>query len=318
MDGIPAEIFKSASPVALEALHSLLTSIWEKEDVPKEIRNATFISLFKNRGSKTDCGNYLGISLLSVAGQILAQVILNHLITNISEENLPEVQCRFHPNRSTTDMIFSVRQVQEKCIEQNMDLVAVFIDRTKAVDTVNRETLWVILSKLGCLTKFVNLIRQFHDDKTGQVLSDREASEPFSISNGVKQGCVLAPVLFSLFFTSVLNHALRDLEQGVYLRFRLDGFLFDLLRLTAKTKTVEKTVIEALFTDDCALMSHRESDLQIVNKFAEASRRFGLIISLGKTEVLVQPAPAAVARRPTISIDGTQLKMVDDFRYLAV
>ena len=47
----------------------------------------------------------------------------------------------------------------------------------------------------------------------GQVLSDGEASEPFSISNGVKQGCVLAPVLFNLFFTCVLNHAIRDLEQ---------------------------------------------------------------------------------------------------------
>ena len=41
MDEIPAEIFKSAGPVALEALHSLLTSIWEEEDVPKEFRNAT-------------------------------------------------------------------------------------------------------------------------------------------------------------------------------------------------------------------------------------------------------------------------------------
>ena len=109
-----------------------------------------------------------------------------------------------------------------------MDLVAVFIELAKAIDTVNTEALWVILSKLGCPTKFVKLIRQFYDDMTGQVLSDVEASELFSISNGVKQGCVLAPVLFNLFFTFVLNHAIRDLEQGVYLRYRLDGLLFDL------------------------------------------------------------------------------------------
>ena len=76
--------------------------------------------------------------------------------------------------------------------------------------------------------------------------------------------------------------AIRDLEQGVYLRYRLDGYLFDLRRLTAKTKTVKKTVLEALFADDCALKAHRESNLQIiVNKFAEASRLFGLTISLG-------------------------------------
>ena len=141
MDGIPAEILKSAGPVALEALHSLLTSIWEEEDVPKEFRNATFVSLFKNRGSKTDCGNYRGISLLSVAGKILARIIPNHLITSSSEENLREAQCGFRPNRSTTDMIFTVHQVQKKCIEQNMDLVNVFIDMTKAFYTVNREAL---------------------------------------------------------------------------------------------------------------------------------------------------------------------------------
>ena len=127
--------------MALEALHSLLTSICEEEDVPKEFRNATVVSLFKNRGSKTDCGNYRGISLLYIAGKILARVILNLLITNITEENLPEAQCGIRPNRSTTDMIFTVRQVQEKCIEQSMDLVAVFIDLTKALDTVNREVL---------------------------------------------------------------------------------------------------------------------------------------------------------------------------------
>ena len=91
---------------------------------------------------------------------------------------------------------------------------AVFIDLTKAFDMVNRQALWVILSKMGCPTKVVNLIRQFHDDMTGQVLSEGKASAPFSISNSVKQGCLLAPVLFNLFFTYVLNHSIGDREPG--------------------------------------------------------------------------------------------------------
>ena len=112
MDRIPAEFFKSAGPGALKAFHSLLTSIWEEEDVPKEFRNVTLVSLFKNRDSKTDCGNYPDISLLSVAGKILARVILSRIITSILE-NLPEAQCGFCANLSTTDMISSVRQVQK-------------------------------------------------------------------------------------------------------------------------------------------------------------------------------------------------------------
>ena len=129
---------------------------------------------------------------------------------------------------------------------------------------------------------------------------------------------MLAPVLFNLFFTCVLNHGIRILGYGVYLLYRLDGSLFGLRRRTAKTETVKKTVLEVLFAGDCALMVHRESDLQIiVHKSAEASCLFSLTISLGKTEVLFQPAPGSVAHRPTFSIDGTQLKMVDDFKYLS-
>ena len=67
-------------------------------------------------------------------------------------------------------MIFSVCQVQEKCIVQNMDLVAVFTDLTKAFNTVNRDAFWVIPSKLEYPTKFANRTRQFHADMAG--LSD--------------------------------------------------------------------------------------------------------------------------------------------------
>ena len=120
--------------------------------------------------------------------------MLNRLIPSVAERNLPESQCGFHRNCSTTDMTFTVRQIQEKCTEQNMCFYAVFIDLTKAFDTVNREVLWVILGKLGCPTKFTTLIRLPHDDMTGEVLLDGESSERFDISNGVKQGCMLAPV----------------------------------------------------------------------------------------------------------------------------
>ncbi|XP_076028432.1 uncharacterized protein LOC143017527 [Oratosquilla oratoria] len=153
-----------------------------------------------------------------------------------------------------------MRQVQEKCIEQNMDLYAVFIDLTKAFN---------------------------------RVLSGGEVSEPFNISNGVKHGCVLAPILFNLFFIYGLNHAFRDLDLGVYLRFRFEGSVFDLRRLNTKTKTTEKLILEAFFADDCALMAHKESDLQlIVDKFPEGARLFGLTISLGKIETTPETARA--------------------------
>ena len=82
-DGIPVDIYKAAGPVAVEASHSVITSIWEDEDMPQELRDASVVSLFKNRGSIADYRNYRGISLLSIDGKIIARIALNHLIASI-------------------------------------------------------------------------------------------------------------------------------------------------------------------------------------------------------------------------------------------
>ena len=78
-----------------------------------------------------------------------------------------------------------------------------------------------------------------------------------------------------------------------------------------------RLLLEALFTDDCALMAHNEHHLQVVvDKFSEAANKFGLRISLSKTEAFFQTAPATSPQQPCITIDGTQLKNVESFKYL--
>ena len=126
--------------------------------MPDDFRDALIVSLYKNKGCKSDCRNYRVISLLSIAGKIFARVILNRLVT-VLEQNLPEVQCGFRPGRGTVDMIFAMRQLQEKCIEQNTPLFSVLIDLTKTFDTVNREALWTVLERIGCPPKFISMLR---------------------------------------------------------------------------------------------------------------------------------------------------------------
>ena len=74
----------------------------------------------KNKGDHGDCNNYRGISLLSVVGKVFARVIAVRLQKKLAERIYPESQCGFRSKRSTIDMIFSVRQLQEKCREQQM------------------------------------------------------------------------------------------------------------------------------------------------------------------------------------------------------
>jgi len=93
-------------------------------------------------------------------------------------------------------MIFVASLLQEKNAESNLFLVA-FIDLTKAFDTVNRDLLWKVLSKFGCPPHFLQMLRAFHNSMSARVTVGGHESDPFDVLVGVKQGCVLAPVLLT-------------------------------------------------------------------------------------------------------------------------
>ena len=82
-----------------------------------------------------------------------------------------ESQCGFRKHRGTVDMVFAIRQLQEKCVEQQQDLHLLFIDLTKAFDTVNGMALWSVLHELGCPPKFIQIIRSFHEGIAENLLS---------------------------------------------------------------------------------------------------------------------------------------------------
>ena len=72
---------------------------------------------------------------------------------------------------------------------------------------VSRDGLFKILAKIGSPPTLLSIVKSFHDDMKGTVLYDGITSDPFNILSGVKQGCVLAPTLFGIFFATLLKHA---------------------------------------------------------------------------------------------------------------
>ena len=268
--------------------------------------------LYKNKGDKSVCDNHRGISLLSIAGRILARVLLNRIIEHLADSVVSESQCGFRKNRGTIDMIFAIRQLQEKCVEQHQDLYMLFIDPTKAFDTVSRPGLWSILAKLGCPPNFIRMVRSFHDGMMVGVIHDGVVSEPFPVTNGVKQGCV-----FSLLFAEMLSSALANTDAGITIRYRMDGRFFDLRHFKANTKVREALIRDFVFADDCALAAHSESELQcLATCFSTAAKAFSLTVSIQKSVVMHQPAPATCGTEPSISIDDATLKNVENFTYL--
>ena len=327
-DGIPAEVFSSGGPALTSKLLELFQLMWKNEELPQEFKDASITHLYKNKGNRRVCDNHRGISLLEIAGKVLARICLNRLQTHLecaSEDTppeeqpslLPETQCGFRQGRGTTDMIFTVRQLQEKSREQNKGLYITFVDLTKAFDTVNRDGLWKIMAKFGCPQKFVNIVRLFHDGMEARVKDNGQYSRPFPVTNGVKQGCVLAPTLFSMLFSAMLTDAFSGEDVGIALRSRTDGGFYKPQRLKADTKVMLDILRDLLFADDCALCASSQGEMQrMVDLFAKACQNFGLTISIPKTEVLFQPAPGEPHSEPHISINGQKLGNTDKFPYL--
>ncbi|BHF82323.1 hypothetical protein SprV_0802546000 [Sparganum proliferum] len=266
-DAIPAEVYKHGGPQLMDHLTALFQEMWRQGEVPQDFKDATII---------------------------FARILLNRLNNHLEQGLLPESQCGFRRHRGTTDMIFAARQLQEKCQEMRTHLCSTFVDMTKAFDTVNREGLWKIMQKFGCPERFTQMVRQLHDGMMARVTDNGAVSEAFAVTNGVKQGCVLAPTLFSLMFSAMLMEAYGDERPGIRIAYRTDGQLLNQRRMhfQSRVSTTTTTVHELLFADDCALNTTSEEEMQrSMDLFSAACANFGLVINTQKTVVTHQPPP---------------------------
>ena len=93
------------------------------------------------------------------------------------------------------------------------------------------------------------MVRQFHDGMLARFQNDGEFSDPFPVTNGVKQGCVLSSTLFSMIFSAMPTDAFQDGDNGILIRYRFDGKLFNLRRLQAKSKVQTEVLNGFLFAD---------------------------------------------------------------------
>ena len=224
-DGVSFELFKIAlngDPALRRRLLDIVVRIWGGGKVPQQWKDAIIMVLHKKK-DRTECGNYRGISLVAHAGKILPKIIARRLSEYCERVGiLPEEQSGFRPNCSTTDMMFMIRRLQELARKKQIPLYVCFIDLTKAYDSVDRTLLWTVLARFDVPQNMILVIRQFHDGMRACVrLDDRVCSRWFAVEQGLRQGCVLAPLLFNIFFAAVINVAST--------RFKADEGIMDAL-----------------------------------------------------------------------------------------
>ena len=148
-DGVSVELFKmtlNGDPALRRRLLDIVVRIWRGRQMPQQWKDGIIVVLHKKK-ERTECGNYRGISLVAHAGKILLKIIARQFSEYCELVGiLPEEHSGFRPNRSTIDIIFVIRLLQELTREKRVPIFVCFVDLTKAHDSVGRTLLWTVLA----------------------------------------------------------------------------------------------------------------------------------------------------------------------------
>ncbi len=292
IDSIHAEMLKADINLASKLLTDLFTTIWTTNTIPTDWSKGLIVKLPK-KGDLQNCDNWRGITLLSIPSKIFCRVLLNRIGEAI-DIKLRQEQAGFRKGRGCIDQIFALRNIIEQCLEWNVPLYINFIDFKKAFDSVHRETLWKILHSYGVPPKIVTLIKMFYDHFECSIILDNTISEWFTVESGVRQGCILSPILFLVTIDWIMRKTTSDQPRGI--------------------KWTLFTQLEDLdFADDLAVLSTKHSNLQEkTNRLNKFAKQTGLDISTTKTQVMT----INTSMNTPITVNGEPLDFVDDFTYL--
>ena len=230
--------------------------------------------------------------LLNMASKVFCRVILERIKIAL-DEKLREEQAGFRAGRSCTDQIATLRIIIEQSIEWQSSLYINFIDFEKAFDSISRDVLWRLLRHYGLPDKIVTIIKVLYEGFSAQVVHNGQKTQPLDMRTGVRQGCLLSPLLFLVALDWVTRTAF-DRKRGIQWTFT--------------------TSLEDLdFADDLALLSHRIQDMRDKTRALEVqSAKVGLKINATKTKLM----RIGTKRGDGVSVAGERVEEVDEFTYL--
>ena len=259
---------------------------------PKERTQSLVIPLPK-KGNLRKCQNYRTISLISHASKIMLRIILNRLKSK-AEELLSEEQAGFRAGRSTVEQIFNCRVLIENHLQHQQDLFHNFIDFKKAFDRVWHDGLWHVLGGYGVDNRIVGVIEDLYKQSSSAVLLNNQIGNFFQTTVGVRQGCLLSPVLFNIFLEKIMQETLEDHVTSISIGGR--------------------PICNLRFADDIDLMGGSNNELQdLTNKLANRAGAYGMEISAEKSKTMVNSTNDISAN---ITLNGEPLEEVNQFMYL--
>jgi hypothetical protein len=301
LDEISAEFLKSAENIVVPFLTKLFNSLFEQGLFPEEWCRSVIVPLFK-KGDVNSPENYRGISLLNVVSKVFTSILNRRLYTWAeSEHKICEEQAGFRRQYSTIDHIYTLVSMIRKCLygPRKSKLYVVFVDYLKAFDLVDRESLWLVLQKVKTSTKMIRMMQGIYKSVQSCVRWNHEVSEFFECPQGVKQGCMMSPLIFSLLINDVAEKVSKNGKHGIQF---LPGL---------------QEIFLLLFADDICLISTTPAGLQNqINNLEKASEALGLSVNLNKTKIMIFRKGGHLSKAEKWFYKGKQIEVVNSYKYL--
>ena len=264
LDNFPPGLLKDVASVIVKPLAFVINLSLETGSVPAEWKVAKVIPLFKS-GSSAEIDNYRPISILPILSKILEKMVYKQLIFYLESNSLlSDYQFGFRSNRSTELAVTYFTDLIRKEADCGKATGAVFIDLSKAFDTVSHSVLLNKLSLYGIQDTELQWFTDYLFLRKQMVQYNGVLSEPSPVFTGVPQGSILGPLLFLIHFNDVHKP----------------------LQLSRIITYADDTVIFTSASDFDAIQSSLSED---INRLSSWFRENTLIINLkkGKTEVML-------------------------------